>query len=271
MTKHGRGVVRALFAVGPLVCAVFFVLTSGRRAVLHAQSGFNFVHFFPWGGYVGSPTGGNGGLLVDSDGTFYGTAVGQGTRSAFAVRPGDQFFWSSHIPDVNAVATSECLGSPLTTDQEGRESSERRSHRRFYGVTYDGGAFQRGSIFSVEANLQTGYRTLYEFNYTNGAYPLGPLLLMAFIRRDHGIRPYIWLLTGIGISISTYHVLIERFPSLETGACEVSNPCSIKWVEKFGFVTLPVMAWLAFASIAAVTWLAGPATTGASVGTREAS
>jgi uncharacterized repeat protein (TIGR03803 family) len=44
-------------------------------------------------------------------------------------------------------------------------------------VTYDGGAFQRGSIFSVEANLQTGYRTLYEFNYTNGAYPLGPLLL----------------------------------------------------------------------------------------------
>ena len=103
------------------------------------------------------------------------------------------------------------------------------------------------------------------------AYPLGPLLLMAFIRRDHGIRPYIWLLTGIGISISTYHVLIERFPSLETGACEVSNPCSIKWVEKFGFVTLPVMAWLAFASIAAVTWLAGPATTGASVGTREAS
>ena len=103
------------------------------------------------------------------------------------------------------------------------------------------------------------------------AYPLGLLLLMAFLRRDHGIRPYIWLLTGIGISISTYHVLIERFPSLETGACEVSNPCSIKWVEKFGFVTLPVMAWLAFASIAAVTWLAGPATTGASVGTREAS
>jgi disulfide bond formation protein DsbB len=102
------------------------------------------------------------------------------------------------------------------------------------------------------------------------AYPLGLLLLMAFLRRDHGIRPYIWLLTGIGIAISTYHVLIEHFPSLETGACEVSNPCTIRWVEKFGFLTLPAMAWLAFASIAAVTWLAGPATTGASVRTREA-
>jgi disulfide bond formation protein DsbB len=103
------------------------------------------------------------------------------------------------------------------------------------------------------------------------AYPLGLLLLMAFIRRDHGIRPYVWLLSGIGIVISTYHVLIEHFPSLESGACEVSNPCTIKWVEKFGFVTLPVMAWLAFASIAAVTWLAGPATTGGSVRSREAS
>jgi disulfide bond formation protein DsbB len=101
------------------------------------------------------------------------------------------------------------------------------------------------------------------------AYPLGLLLLMAYFRRDHGIRPYIWLLSGIGIVISTYHVLIEHFPSLETGACEVSNPCTIKWVEKFGFVTLPAMAWLAFASIAAVTWLAGPATTG-SVRSREA-
>jgi disulfide bond formation protein DsbB len=103
------------------------------------------------------------------------------------------------------------------------------------------------------------------------AYPLGLLLLMAFFRRDHGIRPYIWLLTGIGMAISTYHVLIEHFPSLETGACEVSNPCTIKWIDKFGFVTIPVMAWLAFASIAAVTWLAGPATTGGPVRTREAS
>jgi disulfide bond formation protein DsbB len=102
------------------------------------------------------------------------------------------------------------------------------------------------------------------------AYPLGLLLLMAFFRRDHGIRPYIWLLTGIGATISTYHLLIERFPSLETGACEVTNPCTIKWVEKFGFVTIPVMAWLAFASIAAVTWLAGPATTVGSVRSGEA-
>ncbi len=66
-------------------------------------------------------------------------------------------------------------------------------------------------------------------------------------------------------------MLVERFPSIESGACEVSNPCTIKWVEKFGFMTIPVMAWLAFASIAAVTWLAGPATTDGSVRSREAS
>ncbi len=90
------------------------------------------------------------------------------------------------------------------------------------------------------------------------AYPLGPILLLAFVRRDHGIRPYIWLLTGAGLVLSSYHILLERFPSLEGSACEVDNPCTIKWVEHLGFITIPTMAWCAFASIGALAWLAGP-------------
>jgi len=84
-------------------------------------------------------------------------------------------------------------------------------------------------------------------------YPLGPLLLLAWIRRDHGIRPYVVLLAGLGAVISTYHVLLERIPSLETGACELDNPCSIRWVEHFGFVTIPVMALCTFATVIALT------------------
>lgn len=82
------------------------------------------------------------------------------------------------------------------------------------------------------------------------AYPLGPILLLAWFRRDWGIRPYGLLLSVIGAVISTYHVLVERFPQLETGACEVDNPCTIRWVERFGFVTIPTMALIGFVAIA---------------------
>ena len=90
------------------------------------------------------------------------------------------------------------------------------------------------------------------------AYPLGPILLLAFIRRDHGIRPYVWLLSGVGVVLSSYHILLERFPSLEGSTCEVDNPCTIKWVEHLGFITIPTMALCAFVSIGALAWLAGP-------------
>jgi hypothetical protein len=45
-------------------------------------------------------------------------------------------------------------------------------------------------------------------------------------------------------------VLLERFPTLETGACDLNNPCSIVWVRHFGVVTIPYMAGSAFAAIA---------------------
>ena len=54
---------------------------------------------------------------------------------------------------------------------------------------------------------------------------------------------------GPGWGVSAYHVLIERFPSLESGACDVANPCTIIWVRRFGYLTIPTMALSAFALI----------------------
>ena len=58
------------------------------------------------------------------------------------------------------------------------------------------------------------------------------------------------------LPISIYHVLLEHFPSLETGACDPNNPCSIVWVRHFGVVTIPYMAASGFAAIAVPHWLA---------------
>jgi disulfide bond formation protein DsbB len=83
-------------------------------------------------------------------------------------------------------------------------------------------------------------------------YPLVPVLGLAAWRRDDGIRPYAATLAALGAFVSVYHVLLERFPSLESGACDVANPCTIIWVRRFGYLTIPMMALSAFVLIVAL-------------------
>lgn len=92
-------------------------------------------------------------------------------------------------------------------------------------------------------------------------YPLAIILIIAAIRRDSKIGWYAAPLATIGASISTYHWLLERFPSLEAGACEVAVPCEFVWFENFGFVTLPFMAFTGFLAVIVFTTLPNPKTT----------
>jgi len=80
-------------------------------------------------------------------------------------------------------------------------------------------------------------------------YPLALLLLLAAIRRDEGIRRYAIPLASVGAAISAYHYLIEWRPSLSTGTCEITAPCTVPWFRQFGFVSLPLMALCGFAAI----------------------
>jgi disulfide bond formation protein DsbB len=80
-------------------------------------------------------------------------------------------------------------------------------------------------------------------------YPLVPILAIAAARRDRAVRWYALPLVIIGGAISTWHILVERFPSLESGACDPANPCTIIWVEKLGYLTIPTMALSGFVVI----------------------
>jgi disulfide bond formation protein DsbB len=84
-----------------------------------------------------------------------------------------------------------------------------------------------------------------------GMYPLPLLCAVAALRRDARAWPYPLALALATLPISVYHVLLERYPSLETGVCEVANPCTIVWVRHFGIVTIPFMAASGFMAIAA--------------------
>ena len=75
-----------------------------------------------------------------------------------------------------------------------------------------------------------------------GMYPLVPLLGIAAWRRDTGIRLYAAVLAGIGAAISAYHVVLERYPTLESSVCDPTNPCTLIWVRRFGYLTIPTMA-----------------------------
>jgi disulfide bond formation protein DsbB len=90
-----------------------------------------------------------------------------------------------------------------------------------------------------------------------GMYPLVFLLAIAGWRSDRGIRPYVLTLSVIGAAISVYHVFVQRIPGLPSGSCSLDAPCTAIYVEVFGFVTIPFMAFSAFALIIALM-LAGP-------------
>jgi len=83
-------------------------------------------------------------------------------------------------------------------------------------------------------------------------YPLVIILLVGAIRRDRGAVYYALPFPVIGLIIGVYHKYIELNPEAESAGCKVGAPCATKWIEEFGYVTIPVLAMSAFAAILAL-------------------
>ena len=81
-------------------------------------------------------------------------------------------------------------------------------------------------------------------------YPLAVILLVGAIRKEVVARYYALPLALIGLGISVWHYIIQIYPSLEGGACDPNNSCSSRWVEAFGFISIPFMAGAGFILIA---------------------
>jgi disulfide bond formation protein DsbB len=80
-------------------------------------------------------------------------------------------------------------------------------------------------------------------------YPLAVLLTVALVRRRGDASVYVIPLATMGALISSYHMLVERFPRLESGACKSTTPCTVIWTRRFGYLTIPTMALTAFVAI----------------------
>lgn len=87
-------------------------------------------------------------------------------------------------------------------------------------------------------------------------YPLAVVLLVGAIRRETVVKFYALPLALVGLAISVWHYLIQTFPSLSAGAaCDPAVPCSAKYVDVFGFISIPFMAGAGFTLISVLLLL----------------
>ena len=86
-------------------------------------------------------------------------------------------------------------------------------------------------------------------------YPLVALTTVAAFAKKKWLYLFIAFQAIVGASVSTYHVLIQRLETLNFGSCDLSAPCSARWVNEFGFVTIPTMALFSFLLIAVASLL----------------
>ena len=89
-------------------------------------------------------------------------------------------------------------------------------------------------------------------------YPLSILTLFAALLNDHRVARYLLPFPVIGAGVSTYHLFVENGVIEQTQACVISAPggCATKWINEFGYVTIPTLALTGFALVFAFLVLA---------------
>jgi disulfide bond formation protein DsbB len=101
-------------------------------------------------------------------------------------------------------------------------------------------------------------------------YPLAITTLLAALVNEHRVARYLLPLPVVGAGVSVYHLLVENGVVKQTQACLLSAPggCATKWIDEFGYVTIPTLALTAFALLTAFLLLAStgaPEAAGATV------
>jgi disulfide bond formation protein DsbB len=79
-------------------------------------------------------------------------------------------------------------------------------------------------------------------------YPLSIISLLAALANDRRVARYLLPLPVAGACVSVYHLLVENGVIEQAQSCLISAPggCATKWIEEFGYVTIPVLALTGF-------------------------
>jgi len=88
-------------------------------------------------------------------------------------------------------------------------------------------------------------------------YPLVIILAIGIWKKDiKGSLVYAWPLAIIGWIIALYHNLLYYNILPESVVpCSAGISCTTKYIEYFGFVTIPLLAFVAFSVIIVCLWI----------------
>ena len=90
-------------------------------------------------------------------------------------------------------------------------------------------------------------------------YPAAAILVLALVIKRRVLLLVAAAFTAIGLAVAIFH----RYDQATGGVgsfCEQENPCALRWVEHFGFVTIPTMAaagFLAATVFVGLAWRGG--------------
>ena len=78
-------------------------------------------------------------------------------------------------------------------------------------------------------------------------YPLAFVLLIGWFTGDRLVRRYAVPMAVLGLAASIWHYLLQQVPGLsDAESCSLTTPCSVTYIEKFGFISIPWMAGSVF-------------------------
>lgn len=82
-------------------------------------------------------------------------------------------------------------------------------------------------------------------------YPLVVIYGVAAIKKEINSIVSGIILSGVGIVVSFYHYLVQKVPAMQEigGSCAGGVPCNAIYVNYFGFITIPFLAFVAFTVI----------------------
>lgn len=140
---------------GASVGGIFKVLPDGTVRTIFSFSGSNGSN--PYGS-----------LIRGTDGLLYGMTAGGGTSDYGTVFK------------INADGTGHTVLHNFNYSNGGNPygSLIQSTDGSLYGMTYQGGASGHGTIFKINPD-GSGHTVLHNFNYSNGGYPWGSLILSA--------------------------------------------------------------------------------------------
>lgn len=84
-------------------------------------------------------------------------------------------------------------------------------------------------------------------------YPMLPLFLVAFLKKDRGVFKYILPLALVGLVLSTYHAYVQ-WGGNPLIPCDATASCAKLYVYAYGYVTIPTMSLTIVAAMLLLYW-----------------